>query len=106
MRKLIPLMMLLLMPTSVMAQLGEQGVPIWQDQYCLVDNSTLLWFKNVTLTIPERNITRTIQIAQQQNCQWGCMGGECLSPPWIMWLYALGIVVLIVFLYLVFRPKD
>jgi hypothetical protein len=68
------------------------------------DNSTKLTIKEVQIEVKEKNITRTFNVTEYKDCFWGCRNNECVNPPWITWAIIFGIVILIVILYMIFRP--
>ena len=92
-----------LLPLVAEAQISE--TPVYHRQYCLTDNTTLRWIKNVTLQVPQENITHTIYVTEDQICRWGCANDSCLPSPWITWGIVFAVVLVIVFIYLIFRPR-
>lgn len=97
MMKIIFLAMVLLLGNTVFAQTYD---------YC-IDNSTLKHIKETEIKIMERNITRTINITENENCSYGCQNNQCLKSPNYNWMLAIGIIVVVLFImylgWLIFR---
>lgn len=93
-KRLIPFAMLLLLVTPVLSQTFE---------YCK-DNTTLVHIKQVTINVPEKNITRTFNVTEDQTCQYGCdtLRNECIQPPFYRYLTILGIIVFIIAIIIIF----
>lgn len=105
MKKLFGAMFLTLMVVMplVSAQIATNDV--YHRKYC-VDNTTLRWIKNVTIVVPEESVFHTLQVTEDQICNWGCQNDECMSSPWIA--YGIGFVILLVvfIIYLMVRPRG
>jgi len=107
MKKLIAtaLMLLPLVFLTALPLVAAQETPVYHRQYCLPDNVTLRWIKNVTLQVPQENVSHTIHVTEDQICRWGCANDSCLPSPWITWVIVFAVVIVIVFVYLIFRPR-
>lgn len=81
-----------------------QEAAVYHRKWC-IDDTTLRWIKYVTIHVAETNTTRTMNVTEDQICTYGCQNDECLQPPWIMWAIVFGIVIIMVILYLIFRPR-
>lgn len=97
------LTMLLLSPLVNAQAIATNDV--YHRKYC-VDNSTLRWIKNVSIVVPEESISHTLQVTEDQICNWGCQNDECMSSPWVA--YGLGFVILvgIFIIYMIVRPRG
>lgn len=67
-------------------------------QYC-VDNTTLRKISESVISVPELNITRTINTTEDIQCQYNCdmQNNVCYEPPWKNWGIGILIVVGIIF---------
>jgi hypothetical protein len=64
-------------------------------EYCS-DNTTLTQIKQVTINVPERNVTRTINVTENVKCDWGCdpERNRCNDAPYIYILIIMGVIVI------------
>lgn len=65
--------------------------------YCM-DNTTLRKISEVKIDVPERNTTRTINVTEDIQCQFGCQNDRCLDSPAKNWGIAIGIIFGVFFL--------
>jgi hypothetical protein len=70
-------------------------------QYCS-SNVTMTRIKEVTVNIPQRNITRTLNSTENVYCPYGCSNNECMLPPWFAYAIIFGLIITASFIYLVF----
>lgn len=85
--------LLLLIPIQALAQSFD---------YC-DSNSTLTHVKTVYINVTETGLTRTMNVVENENCPFGCFQDECRQAPYMMILIVLGIIVVIVFAYVILR---
>jgi hypothetical protein len=72
--------------------------------YC-ADNTTLLKIREVQIAVQQTNKTRTFNVTESETCAWGCQNNECMQPPWIAYAIGLGILIIMLIVYLVLRPR-
>jgi len=96
---IIPILVLLIAP-SAMAQETQYTTT----QYCDSNNVTLIHFKSVKWIVVERNITRTLNVTENETCQFGCntISNECVKPPWVSYAIVLAVVILGAIIYAIF----
>lgn len=77
-------------------------------QYC-EDNTTLIKKTEITVDIPQRNITRTFNVTDPILCEFGCDNStnpdQCFRATSTNWFIAIGLIlgaiILISFIYAV-----
>lgn len=77
------------------------GVPADDIQFYCKDNQTLVSEKIITLQIGNattKNYVRRVET----DCTYGCFNNECRGSPSSIYFWILGLILLILFLYLVF----
>lgn len=87
---------------TIASALGQTEV--YNRKYCL-DDTTLMWVRNITFVVPETNTTRTLIATEPQICPNGCQNDVCMDPPWVTYAWIFGILIVAATLYLVFRPR-
>ena len=105
MKKMFGAMLITLMVVMplVSAQIATNDV--YHRKYCY-DNTTLRWIKNVSIVVPEENISHTLQVTEDQICNYGCQNDACMMSPWITWGIVFLVLIVIFILYLMVRPRG
>jgi hypothetical protein len=82
--------------------LGTPPLMSSTEYYC--ENDTIL-VKNRTVEVCEKNACEFVTGVERINCTWGCdiERNECKSAPYVGVLYALGVVIVLIVLILIFK---
>ena len=72
-------------------------------QFC-IDNTTLAYNHNVSRSI--LGLTFEDNLEEFQVCDYGCYNNECRQPPWVIYLVAFLLMLVISALIFYFSPKD